>query len=746
MPFTVFVGVLTLAPAICGLLALGLGLLKRPLAPILLTLAVVGALIPAICLILLARDLTTNEPLLAVLFGGASSSSGGFTPGYRFDALALYAALGVAFLIAPLLLWLAWRGGQTTADVEPALEDEVVVDDVDDVDDAEAEQAAEPEPIPGFMRRYVPSPVWGGVALALGVETAALTLIFADNALWVTVSWLALGALVWALGEIGSEVAIIDRVGLGMMLAGPLAWLIVMLFATHKVKTLSLADLTGRSGFNAISVILFALALALAGGAYPFSAWVRRRAALVTPAGLGALALVTLPVALYIGARTYGAGHDVADFWPQIGKATPPITGGIAFAALGAVTVALVGMLALERRDVRVLVAYLAVAQVAWGMIALGIGNAVGALAVVVILATGTLGLGAMLAASVAGGTLTGDIEPDGAGPRVFGVPSNRVGLIVWSLGALTLVGAPLMGGFTSRELISAAAIRAGGLSIPLVGLAWAGDAVLALSLLRATAPAFTELFAGRATAILEDQDEEEDELDDTSYQEAPELADGDESDETEADDTETFVRLTPPRLTLADLHYAPGVILATLALAIGIAPQLLFRFGGLLAGNAMLQQSGLDAATRITISGYTVGPGQWLPTLSWLAVIVLVALLAVVIPRGPRVSKPTLASAAADEDLDRAREMVGLAEPADAWDELAPAMQSIWTLPGSLWLLAGTDEDEEPPVLTDNERAADDAEDDELEADEDEESLEPGDAEDEKRIRQRASRSGGAQ
>ena len=88
----------------------------------------------------------------------------------------------------------------------------------------------------------------------------------------------------------------------------------------------------------------------------------------------------------------------------------------------------------------------------------------------------------------------------------------------------------------------------------------------------------------------------------------------------------------------------------------------------------------------------------------------------------------------------------MGLAEPADAWDELAPATQSIWTLPGSLWLLAGTDEDEEPPVLTDNERAADDAEDDELEADEDEESLEPGDAEDEKRIRQRASRSGGAQ
>lgn len=743
MPFTVFVGVLTLAPAICGLLALGLGLLKRPLAPLVVALAVIGALIPAIFLILLARDLTTGEPLLAVLFGGASSGSGSFTPGYRFDAFALYAAMGVAFLITPLLLWMAWRGGQTTGDlVEPtSLAAEAALDDTEDVDAADAEELGEPEPSVGFLRRLVPTPVWGGVALTLAVETAALTLIFADNALWITISWLALGALVWGLGEIGSEIAIIDRVGLGMMLIGPLAWLIVMLFATHKVKTLSLADLTGRSGFNAISVILFALALGLAGGVYPFCAWVRRRAALVTPAGLGALALLTLPIALYIGARTYAAGHDASDLWPQIGRATPPITGGIAFVALGAVTVALVGMLALERRDVRVLLAYLALAQVAWGMIALGIGNAIGALAVVAILATGMLGLGAMLAASVAGGTLTGDIEPDGAGPRVFGAPANRIGLIVWSLGALTLVGAPMMGGFTGREIVSAAAIHAGGLSIPLVGLAWAGDAVLALALLRATAPAFTDLFAGRQTNLgIDDADDAALDEDDT--------AETIESDEDEL--TQTPARLAARRFTPADLHHAPGVILAALALVVGIAPQLLFRFGGLLAGNALLQQSGLDATTRVTLSGYSTGAGQWLPTLSWLAVIVLVALLAVVIPRGQRVAKPALAALTPDEDADRPYEMVGLAEPADAWDELAPAMQSIWTLPGSLWLLAGTDEDEEPPVLTDDERAAEDdayALDDEAETEPDEADTREPDVADEdeaERIRQRASRSGG--
>lgn len=695
MPFTEFIGVLTLAPAVCGLLALALGLLKRPLAPVVLALAIIGAVIPAICLILLARDLTSGEPLLAVMYGGGSGSSGSFTPGYRFDALALYAALGLAFLVTPLLLWLAWQGDTSASETDP------VVGPADAETDATTDQPAP------FARRLVPTSIWGGVTLALAVETAALTMLFADNALWLAVCWLALAALIWGLGEIGSEVAIIDRAGLVMMLVGPLAWLVVMLFATHTVKTLSLADMMGRSGFNALSIILFALALALAGGVYPFSAWVRRRAALITPAGLGALALVALPMTLYVGARTYAAGHDTVDLWPQIGKATPPITGGIAFIVLGAVTVSIVGMLALERRDVRVLIAYLATAQVGWGMVALGVGNAQGVLATVVILATGILGLGAMLAASVAGGTLTGDIEPDGAGPHVFGVPASRVGLIVWSLGALSLIGAPLMGGFVARELISAGAIHAGGLAIPLVGLAWAGDAVLAIAILRATAPAFTDMFARRAEPVDEEFEVEAAGDDDAEI----------ERDEPESAEMAPATPVAPRRLTVADLRYTPGVILAALALVIGIAPQLLLRVGATLAGNALLTSSGLDTATRVSFSGYSSGPGQWLPTLSWLGVVVLVALLAVLAPRGTRVAAPALATEAAQrDDEDRAREMTGLAEPVDAWDELAPAMQSMWTLPGSLWLLAGTDEDEEPPVLANDE---DDEDLDEFETDE---------------------------
>ncbi|MGH2487956.1 MAG: hypothetical protein ACRDHE_18295, partial [Ktedonobacterales bacterium] len=266
----------------------------------------------------------------------------------------------------------------------------------------------------------------------------------------------------------------------------------------------------------------------------------------------------------------------------------------------------------------------------------------------------------------------------------------------------------PLMGGFVAREMISAGAIHAGGLAIPLVGLAWAGDAVLALAILRATAPAFTDLFARGGEPVDQVTDDE------TADDDEAEI----ERDEQEPAEAPAPTRVTLPRLTLADLRYTPGVIFAALALVIGIAPQLLLRFGATLAGNALLTSSGLDGATRVSFSGYISGTGQWLPTLSWLGVVVLVALLAVVVPRGSRVAAPALApEAALGDDEDRAREMAGLAEPVDAWDELAPAMQSMWTLPGSLWLLAGTDEDEEPPVLANDDE--DDEDLDEFEPDE---------------------------
>jgi formate hydrogenlyase subunit 3/multisubunit Na+/H+ antiporter MnhD subunit len=646
LPF--FAVVLTLAPAVCALAVVAVGQIKPAPRYVLFALAALGTLVPAIFLLILAPQLSSGVPVRLALLGGDTRPKAVFSPVYRLDALGLYAGLGLVFIITPLLLWMAWHGA--------------IREESDDT----------PEEAPTS---------WAGIALALGVESAGLTVLLADNILWLGLSWIVLAALAWGLGEVGSDGGILDRLGLALMLLGPLLWVVVVALPASTARSWSLYDLQGRGAFSALHVIMLAVVLALAGGAYPFSAWVRRRAALTTPAGLGAVVLVLLPLTLFVGARTFAAAQDANGLWPQIGKATPPITGGIALVLLGSVTVAITGVLALERRDLRAAIAYLAIAQVGWGLVALGIGEPGSLLAIVVLLATSIFGLGAMLASVYAGGTLTSDIEPDGAGPHMFGTGMRPASLFAWSLGALTLIGAPLFGGFVPRQMASAAALQAGGLTIPLTGLAWAGEVLLALALLRMTAPALASALASPAAA---------------DSAPTPEVAETDNEDEDYYEAPEEAAPATPGSGGMAamrDPRELPGLALAVLALVIGIAPQLLLSFGGELAATELLQLGDLDRTLEVKTFGYVVTAGQWLPTLAWLAVAAVAVLVLVLVPGGARTVKPTLAPVALGEE--EAPELAGLPEPVDAWSDLGAAFASPWVVPAGTWLLAGTDEDD---------------------------------------------------
>jgi formate hydrogenlyase subunit 3/multisubunit Na+/H+ antiporter MnhD subunit len=662
LPF--FAVVLTLAPAVCALAVVAVGQIKPAPRYVLFALAALGTLVPAIFLLILAPQLSSGVPVRLALLGGDPRPTAVFSPVYRLDALGLYAGLGLVFIVTPLLLWMAWHGA--------------IREESDDT----------PEEAPTS---------WAGIALALGVESAGLTALLADNILWLGLSWIVLAALAWGLGEVGSDGGILDRLGLALMLLGPLLWVVVLALPASTARSWSLYDLQGRGSFSALHVIMLAVVLALAGGSYPFSAWVRRRAALTTPAGLGAVVLVLLPLALFVGARTFAAAQDANGLWPQIGKATPPITGGIALVLLGSVTVAISGLLALERRDVRAAIAYLAIAQVGWGLVALGIGEPGSLLAIVVLLATSVFGLGAMLASVFAGGTLTSDIEPDGAGPHMFGTGMRPVSLFAWSLGALTLIGAPLFGGFVPRQMTSAAALQAGGLTIPLTGLAWAGEVLLALALLRMTAPALAGALASPATA---------------SVASTPALAETDNEDEDYYEAPEAAAPPAPGGGGIAamrDPRELPGLALALLALVIGVAPQLLVSFGGELAATELLQLGGLDRTLEVKTFGYVVTAGQWLPTLAWLAVAAVAVLVLVLVPGGARTVKPTLAAVALGEE--EAPELAGLPEPADTWSDLGAAFTSPWVVPAGSWLLAGTDEDD---GMEDEEEVEDEAASDE--------------------------------
>ncbi len=683
MPFTLFTGLLTLAPAVAALAILGLGLARRAHAPFVLGLAVLGALVPAICLLVVAPVLASGDPVQVVLFGGVSGPEAWFSPAYRFDAFGLYAALGLTFLIVPLLLWMAWRGGsaiseaQDDADEARDIQDEVgETDEASEADDAPDGEAQEIARRPALVdMRLASMQAWSGVALALGLEAVALTAIFADNLLWLALAWIILTALAWGLGEVGTALDALDRLGLAVMLAGPVLWAAAMLLPAVPAKASRLIDLMGRGVMSPPQIIFLALTLALAGGAYPFTVWMRRRAALTTPAGLGALVLVQAPLVLLIGARTFSAAQTLSSAWPQIGQTKPPLTAGVAFAILGALTVAISGILALGRRDGRALIAFFAVAQVGWGLVALGVGAPISIAGLVLLLATAVLGLGAMLAALFAGGAISNGDDPDSAGPHVFGAPPRPVNLAVWLVGAGTLIGVPLLAGFVPRQLTSAAALQAGGLTIPLAGVAWAGDALLALALLRATAPAFAGV-TGAPASLGEDTENADDESDD--------------ADEGDEDALPTTSADTP------SLQELPGVLLAVLAVIVGIAPELLLSLGGKLAAGALVQAGAIDSAVSTSLMGYAAGVGQWLPGIAWLAGLVLVLLVIFLRPAGAREARPVYLAGQTPVEAEGPVELAGLPEPSSAWQDLDAAFRSAWTLPAAERLLADADATEE--------------------------------------------------
>ncbi len=485
MSLSLLFGILTLAPAVAAILVLALGLARRPLLPAVLVLAALGVIAPIVALLELAPDVSFVIPLRVSLLGGPLNAA--FAPLVRADALGLYAAFGVAVLIVPFLLWVALRSSPASA---------LTTTSADDTAETEEVVESEPEPRVGLFSSMLSGGQWASIALILGLESALLMLCFADNVGWMALCWIVVVVLVWALGEVGSELATLDYPGLGLLALGPVLWLIAMLFVMNDGKAPALLDLTGVGAAGFAQSVLLAIALAAAGGGYPFLAWLRRRAAFATPAGLAAIAMGIIPAALFVGGRTYFAVTSKQGLWPIIGVANPPITAGVAFVILGGLSVAISGLLALSRRDVRSLVALLAASQIGWGLVAIGTEQPAGQVALVFLLATSVLGMGALVGSAVVGGILSADDEPEGAGPRPYDQPLRVLTLLVWGIGALTLLGVPLFAGFNVLELVSAGALEGTKVAIPLVGLAWIGEALLILALLRATAPALTYTLA----------------------------------------------------------------------------------------------------------------------------------------------------------------------------------------------------------------------------------------------------------
>ena len=235
-------------------------------------------------------------------------------------------------------------------------------------------------------------------------------------------------------------------------------------------------------------------------------------------------------------------------------------------------------------------------------MIALGVSHPAGILGVVVLLATMVFGLAALITASVVGGTLAPDVEADGAGPHPFGFDLRPANVAVWVAGALSLIGAPLLGGFVAQQMISTGAVRAAQIIIPLVGLGWAGDALLVIALLRAVAPAFaaarTSYAADAVVAVAET--------------EAVVAVDEGDDETAAVEEAEEIVAEEPAaRAALVTWDEAPGIVYALLATLIGAVPSLLLSLGALAAAESLTQSLAVSPSLTYGATGYTLAPGH---------------------------------------------------------------------------------------------------------------------------------------
>jgi hypothetical protein len=221
---------------------------------------------------------------------------------------------------------------------------------------------------------------------------------------------------------------------------------------------------------------------------------------------------------------------------------------------------------------------------------------------------------------------------------------------------------------------------------------------------------------AAQAESRAQTPEAHEEELGEEESDETDEL----EEPEEEADE-EAAPRVRGPSLGERLRAIQPveliGLALGVLALIIGIVPTWLFLLGGVAAAQSLLQPGTLGLVLQVLPLGYGAGTTQWLPSLAWIVVAILVVLAALVaevtrpVPRVPRALAPEVApvavpaTTAALSGLEpEPEELNGLSEPGAVWRDLTGAIDSGWTVPGVTWLLSDLEDQTGEPVGVESE------------------------------------------
>src|SRR5579875_3761381 len=228
----------------------------------------------------------------------------------RIDSFAAYCLISIIAWVAPVLIWMTAPRGPVAA-----------------------EQAASFRPM----------------GLALIAVSLALGAVLLDNVLLLTLCWSGVGFVAWLMARPEGALrpsSTQEWIDLPLLTAGPILFVLAMIFPMVTGKTLSLFDMTGHPVFGFWTAFLLIAVLAVAAAIYPFISWVRRVAQGVLPEAVGVLLLLLTPLAVVVFGRmlpTLAPGGT----WPtgHAGPITFPVN--VLSLILGVLTVVIAGIVLL---------------------------------------------------------------------------------------------------------------------------------------------------------------------------------------------------------------------------------------------------------------------------------------------------------------------------------------------------------------------------------------------------------------
>ena len=290
---------------------------------------------------------------------------------------------------------------------------------------------------------------------------------------------------------------------------------------------------------------------------FPLHTWIPDAMAAPTPVSSLLHAACYVKAGVYLVARMHSLGP-----WP--------ISWQILVIWIGTVTMLVGALYAMVQHDLKRLLAFSTVSQIGYMMLGLGLSTSLGIAAGLLHCLNHGLFKGGLFLCAGAVEKVTGTRDMDRLGGLGKRMPMT---MLLWLIGAGSICGVPLLGGFVSKWLIYNAALEAGQV-IPAL-IAWMVSLFTLFYFLKATSSVFLS-------------------------DEGPESGKGREV----------------PRAMIAG-----GAVLAAGTILFGVAPQLAVNY----FINPLLFSLGLTPVIQVSWMGLTVGSGSWFSTAG--LVMVLLAL-----------------------------------------------------------------------------------------------------------------------